>query len=71
MSRTGRYEPYFVDRIPETLAAGVLYISIAYTTAAHLCACGCGREVITPIRPGDWRLTFDGESVSFDPSIGN
>lgn len=71
MSRTSRYEPEFVDAIPEQLAAGVLYISIPYTTAAHLCACGCGREVITPIRPRDWRLTFDGESVSLEPSIGN
>ena len=38
--------------------------------AAHLCACGCGREVITPLPPAQWVLTFDG-TVSLQPSVGN
>lgn len=33
--------------------------------------CGCGNYVITPITPTDWHLTFDGESISLHPSIGN
>jgi Family of unknown function (DUF6527) len=33
--------------------------------------CGCGVEVVTPISPTDWRITFDGETVSLFPSIGN
>jgi len=66
-----RLEHRFIDRIPRSLEPGVLYISMEYATAAHSCACGCGQEVMTPITPTDWSLTFDGESVSLWPSIGN
>jgi hypothetical protein len=52
-------------------AEGTIYVSIKYATAVHKCACGCGQEVVTPISPTDWRLTFDGESISLCPSIGN
>ena len=61
----------FVGFIPETLADGTIYISIAYSTVAHKCCCGCGHEVVTPLSPTDWKLIFDGDSVSLDPSIGN
>ena len=37
----------------------------------HLCACGCGTKVVTPLSPAHWRLTFDGDTVSLWPSIGN
>jgi hypothetical protein len=49
----------------------VLYISIPYATAVHKCCCGCGEKVVTPLTPTDWKLIFDGESVSLSPSIGN
>ncbi len=65
-----RIEPVFVERIPEDLEAGKLYLSIRFRTASHLCACGCGLKVVTPIKPAKWRLTYDGESVSLSPSIG-
>ena len=61
----------FVEYIPSELADGVLYISIAYRTAVHRCACGCGNKVVTPITPADWQLFFDGDTVSLTPSIGN
>lgn len=61
----------FVDTVPSDLEAGVLYVSIPLATALHLCACGCGHEVVTPIAPEWWRLTFDGETVTLTPSIGN
>lgn len=61
----------FVDYIPNELEDGILYISIEFCTAIHKCVCGCGNEVVTPISPNGWRLTFDGKSVSFYPSIGN
>lgn len=61
----------FVEFLPEKLQEGVLYISIAYATAAHKCCCGCGHEVVTPLTPTDWKLIFDGETVTLDPSIGN
>lgn len=62
--------PSFVMSFPRELEPGVLYVSAQFSTAAHLCACGCGREVVTPLSPAQWVLMFDG-SVSVRPSIGN
>lgn len=61
----------FVECIPDSIDSGVLYISLTYATAIHLCICGCGKEVVTPFSPTDWKLIFDGETVSLTPSIGN
>jgi len=61
----------FVEFIPEALEPDILYISITYCTAIHLCVCGCGNEVVTPLSPTDWELTFNGRTVSLNPSIGN
>ncbi len=61
----------FVEFMPDQLEHGVLYISVSYNTATHLCACGCGREVITPFSPVDWSMTYNGRTVSLRPSIGN
>jgi hypothetical protein len=63
----------FVEYIPayEELKEDTLYISISYCTAVHKCFCGCGNEVVTPISPNDWKLTFDGKTISLYPSIGN
>src|SRR3546814_6526572 len=41
------------------------------TVIMHLCACGCGNEVALPLSPTDWRLTYDGQSISVRPSIGS
>jgi len=69
--RYKRLEHRFVENIPERLEAGILYISMEYATSAHSCCCGCGEEVITPFTPTDWKMTFDGETISLRPSIGN
>ena len=64
-------EHRFVRNIPRELDPGVLYISMDYATAVHSCCCGCGERVVTPFTPTDWRMTFDGESISLHPSVGN
>lgn len=64
-------EHRFVEHIPERLEQGVLYICMEYATAVHSCCCGCNGEVVTPFTPTDWSMTFDGETVSLSPSIGN
>jgi hypothetical protein len=69
--KIGHFRPQFVESVPETLDAGVLYVSMSLANVIHLCACGCGQEVITPLSPTDWKLYFDGENVTLDPSIGN
>jgi hypothetical protein len=61
----------FVEFIPDDLQPGTVYVSIRFATASHLCCCGCGNKVVTPLRPTDWKLIFDGKTVSLDPSIGN
>jgi len=61
----------FVEYIPDDLKEGVIYVSIPFATAVHKCCCGCGNEVVTPLSPTDWQLTFDGASISLYPSIGN
>ncbi|MGO8805239.1 MAG: DUF6527 family protein [Candidatus Bathyarchaeia archaeon] len=64
-------KPEFVRFIPEEIEEGVLYISMPYATASHKCPCGCGELVVTPIKPTEWNLTWDGETVTLYPSIGN
>jgi len=61
----------FVELIPDEIEPGTIYITLEYCTAIHKCICGCGNEVVTPISPNDWKLTFDGKSISLYPSIGN
>lgn len=71
MNRTVSFQPRFVEFIPRELEAGVLYISDRFKTASHLCACGCGERVVTPLTPVDWRVRLAGGKVSLHPSIGN
>jgi hypothetical protein len=66
-----QYKIQFTEFIPDEISEGVIYISMEYATAVHKCACGCGEEVVTPFTPTDWKLTYDGESISLSPSIGN
>jgi hypothetical protein len=61
----------FVESVPEQLDQRVLYVSMRYATVIHLCACGCGTETVTRLDPSDYKLTYDGESISLSPSIGN
>ena len=61
----------FVENIPEVLEQGVLYVSLRYRTMVHRCACRCGEEVVTPIGPAAWTMTYDGDGVTIAPSIGN
>jgi hypothetical protein len=64
-------EHVFVEYVPEQLDPGVVYVSVEHALASHLCCCGCGHEAVTPLGPDDWKLIFDGVSVSLSPSIGN
>ncbi len=61
----------FVELMPKDLAQGTLYVSIPFATAVHKCFCGCGAKVVTPLKPTGWALTYDGETVSLWPSVGN
>jgi Family of unknown function (DUF6527) len=69
--KQNRLQHEFVDFIPDKMRAGILYVSMSYGTVTHLCCCGCANEVVTPLTPSDWTLTFDGETISLAPSIGS
>lgn len=69
--RCARFKHQVLDSIPERLQVGTLYVTTDRDVAGHLCACGCGREVITPLSPMDWSITIDQNGVTLDPSIGN
>lgn len=71
MSAVQRLRPAFVEAFPASMQDGVLYISTPFNTCGHLCCCGCGEEVVTPLSPAQWSLTYDGRNVSLRPSIGN
>jgi hypothetical protein len=61
----------FIDLLPDTLEERTLYVSVEYKSIIHLCFCGCGKKVVTPLSPTGWSMTFDGKTVSLYPSIGN
>lgn len=70
----------YVETMPETKEEGILYISKKYGLAIHLCACGCGEQVVTPLNGNwngwmkdfGWDLTeYEDGTVTLSPSIGN
>lgn len=71
MTRVTQLKQCFVEFIPDEIDDATLYISMEYGTVRHKCCCGCGEHVVTPLSPTDWKLTFDGETISLHPSIGN
>lgn len=69
--RIHRLQHQFVKNVPDEIEHGIVYVSIEHATSIHKCCCGCDEEVVTPISPTGWQMTFDGVSVSLYPSIGN
>lgn len=61
----------YTHYMPKELKPGVLYISKEFETAAHLCACGCGAKIRTPLGPSEWKFEETSDGPSLYPSIGN
>lgn len=71
--RLTELELVHVESAPEQLEHGKLYVSKRFKTSLHLCACGCGEEVVIPFNieafPNlHWSYSDDG---TLWPSIGN
>lgn len=66
-----RFRHEVVGSIPEVLKPNILYVTKDGDVAGHLCACGCGREVITPLSTTDWSVSFERQGATLFPSIGN
>lgn len=60
-----------VEYMPQVFQPGVLYYAEEFGAAAHLCPCGCGHKVQTPVGASDYTLRVDGEGPTLFPSIGN
>jgi len=60
-----------VHYMPKELEPGILYVSKEYCTAAHLCACGCGSKIRTPLGPTEWSLEETASGPTLHPSVGN
>jgi hypothetical protein len=63
--------PVYVESFPNTLEEGIIYISRRFRTACHLCCCGCGTKIVTPLRQTEYSLTDNNGRISLYPSVGN
>lgn len=71
MPRVERLRLARVQYMPKVLEPGVLYASKEFGAAAHLCACGCGAKIRTPLGPTEWNLEETSDGPSLSPSVGN
>ncbi len=60
-----------VHFMPKELEPGILYVSEEFGAVAHLCACGCGSKIRTPLGPTEWKLTETKDGPTLYPSVGN
>jgi len=60
-----------LNHLPIQLEANVLYVSEEFEVAGHLCPCGCGSKIITPLGINEWSLSVVEEKPTLKPSIGN
>jgi hypothetical protein len=66
-----RIEVRHVHYMADQLQPGLLYVSREFGTAQHLCACGCGSKIRTPLGPAEWSLKESRAGPTLWPSIGN
>ncbi len=66
-----RFEIQHVHYMPKELKPGVLYVSEEFDIAMHLCACGCGSKIKTPLGLTEWSVEETKSGPSLRPSVGN
>ncbi len=66
-----RIELERVHYMPKELQPSVLYVSEEFGIAVHLCACGCGSKIRTPLGPTEWSVEETPDGLTLDPSVGN
>jgi hypothetical protein len=60
-----------VHYMPKELKPGFLYVSEEFGIAQHLCVCGCGAKIKTPLGPTEWTVEETDSGPSLSPSVGN
>ncbi len=71
MEKLATIELRRVQYVPKEIEPGVLYVAEEFGAAVHLCACGCGLKVSTPLRPTKWSLEEEMDGPTLTPSVGN
>jgi hypothetical protein len=66
-----KFELERVQYMPKELKPGVLYVSEEFGIAIHLCACGCGSKIKTPLGPTEWSVKETKLGPTLLPSVGN
>ncbi len=66
-----RFRLQHVQYMPAVLEPRVLYVAEEFDIAMHLCPCGCGSKVKTPLGPTEWSIEETAEGPTVRPSIGN
>lgn len=69
--KTEHFTLQSVRYMPKLLEPSILYVSEEFHTAAHLCACGCGQKVRTPLGPTEWTVRSASRGPTLRPSVGN
>jgi Family of unknown function (DUF6527) len=57
--------------MPRELKPNVLYVSEEFDIAIHLCPCGCGSRVKTPLGAAEWSMEENESGPTLEPSLGN
>lgn len=60
-----------VHYMPKNLEPGLFYVSDEFEIAGHLCACGCGSKVMTPLGTTEWSFEDSSFGPTLTPSIGS
>jgi hypothetical protein len=71
MSKISRISIQRVEYMPKQLEPGILYVAEKFGAVAHLCACGCGAKIRTPLGKTEWAVTETSSGPSLWPSVGN
>jgi hypothetical protein len=66
-----KFEMRRVHYMPKDLKPGILYVSEEFDIAMHLCACGCGSKVKTPLDVTEWSVKETKTGPTLRPSVGN
>lgn len=69
--RTPSFKLQRVQYMPKALEPGILYVAEEFDVAGHLCACGCGNKVMTPLGPTEWAFDEAADGPTLSPSIGS
>ncbi len=68
---TEKLKLLYVEYLPKELEPEILYVSKEFGISGHLCPCGCGSKIITPLGQTEWIFSESKGKGTLYPSIGN